>query len=96
MVKGLPTLIDHIPPRGSCIIGKHQRHRFPITFYRARDHVDIVHTCLCGRMQIESIHGNFYFLTLIDDFSKNVWVYFIKHKFESFTRFKEFKSNIEK
>jgi transposase InsO family protein len=47
-------------------------------------------------MQNESIGGSFYFATFIDDFSRKVWVYFLKHKYETFTRFKEFKVEEEK
>ena len=47
-------------------------------------------------MKKQSIGGSFYFLTFIDDFSKNVWVYFLKQKSETFTRFKEFKAEAEK
>ena len=47
-------------------------------------------------MQIQSIGGSFYFLTFIDDFSRKVWVYFLKHKSDTFTYFKEFKAEAEK
>ena len=47
-------------------------------------------------MQNQSIGGSFYFLTFIDDFSKKVWVYFLKHKSYTFTYFKEFKVEAEK
>lgn len=35
-------------------------------------------------------------LTFIDDYSRNVWVYFLKHKNEVFDWFKKFKTLIEK
>jgi transposase InsO family protein len=47
-------------------------------------------------MQNQSIGGSFYFLTFIDDFSRKVWVYFLKHKSETFARFNEFKVEEEK
>ena len=47
-------------------------------------------------MQNQSIGGSFYFLTFIDDFSRKVWVYFLKHKSDTFTYFKEFKAEAEK
>ena len=34
-------------------------------------------------------------VTYIDDFSRYVWVYFMKEKSEAFTKFKEFKEKIE-
>jgi transposase InsO family protein len=48
---------------------------------------------LCKINQLVEV---FYFLTFIDDFSRKVWVYFLIHKSETFTRFKEFKVEIEK
>ena len=47
-------------------------------------------------MQIQSIGGRFYFLTFIDDFSRKVWVHFLKHKSDTFTYFKEFMAEAEK
>lgn len=35
-------------------------------------------------------------LTFIDDYNKMTWVYFIRSKLETFSRFKEFKAMIEK
>ncbi|KAL0355865.1 UNVERIFIED_CONTAM: hypothetical protein Sradi_4033400, partial [Sesamum radiatum] len=34
-------------------------------------------------------------MTFIDDFSKYVWVYFMKNKSEPLTKFKEFKKSVE-
>jgi len=34
-------------------------------------------------------------VTFIDDFSRYVWVYFMKEKSETFTKFKEFKEKTE-
>ena len=47
-------------------------------------------------MQTQSIGGSFYFLTFIDDFSRKTWIYFLRHKSETFSKFKEFKALIEK
>ena len=35
-------------------------------------------------------------MTFIDDFCRKVWVYFLKHKLDTFTYFKEFKAEGEK
>jgi len=36
-----------------------------------------------------------YYVSFIDDFSRNTWIYFIKKKSEVFDRFKEFKALVE-
>jgi len=35
-------------------------------------------------------------LTFIDDYSRNVWLYFLKHKYDVFDQFEKFKALIEK
>jgi DUF971 family protein len=47
-------------------------------------------------MIIHVIGGYTYFITFIDDHSSYTYVYLIKHKSESFERFKEFINKIEK
>jgi transposase InsO family protein len=47
-------------------------------------------------VKIESICGSFYFLTFIDDFSRKIWIYFLRHKSETFAKFKEFKVEAKK
>ena len=46
-------------------------------------------------MQTKSIGGRFYFLTFIVEFSRKIWIYFLRHKSETFS-FKEFKAEAEK
>ena len=40
--------------------------------------------------------GTAYILTIIDDFSRKVWVFFLKHKSYVFSTFKDWKTVIEK
>ena len=42
-----------------------------------------------------SIGGYKYFLTFIDDFTRNTWVYFLKHKYDAFSCFQQFKALME-
>ena len=36
-----------------------------------------------------------YYVSFIDEFSRNTWIYFLKKKSEVFDRFKEFKALVE-
>jgi hypothetical protein len=36
-----------------------------------------------------------YYVSFIDDFLSNTWIYFLKNKFEFFDRIKEFKALVE-
>nr|GEU72658.1 retrotransposon protein, putative, Ty1-copia subclass [Tanacetum cinerariifolium] len=53
-------------------------------------------TTIIGPSQEESLGGARYMLTIIDDYSRRVWPYFLKHKSQAFTRFKEWKVMVEK
>ena len=55
-----------------------------------------MHADLCGPMQTPSLDNNRYFVVFVDDFSRFVWVYFVKEKSECFVVFKRFKSYAEK
>ena len=90
MVKGLPVIHEQSSTCEDCIIGKHYRDSFPTSTSQAKEHLELVHTYLRGPMQTQSIGGSFYFLTFIDDFSRKIWIYFLKNKSETFSSFKEF------
>ena len=42
-----------------------------------------------------SLSGYAYYVYFIDDFSRKTWIYFMKNKYEVFSKFKEFKALIE-
>jgi transposase InsO family protein len=46
-------------------------------------------------VRIASQGGQVYFLTFIDDFSRKVWVYLMRHKSETFAKFKLWKAEVE-
>ena len=48
-----------------------------------------------GPSPIASIGGVRYYVTFIDDFSRKVWIYFLKQKSEVFQKFKEWKTMVE-
>lgn len=62
---------------------------------RAHDVLGLVHTDLCGPFEVPSISGSKYMLTFIDDFTRKVFVYFLKRKSEVTDKFLEFKEFVE-
>ena len=48
-----------------------------------------------GPMHIPSLGRSMYYVSFIDDFSRNMWIYFLWNKYEVFAKFKEFKALIE-
>ena len=72
MVRGLPPMEASLSPCESCIFAKHHREIFPKgVSYRENVPLEIVHLDICGPMKTPSLGGSTYFLTFIDDFSRN-------------------------
>ncbi len=77
----------------TCNIDKHQRNVFPKDeMIRASKLLELVHSDVCGPMKTPSHGGARYFVTFIDDFSKNNYVYFLKTKGKVFDKFKAYKA----
>jgi len=51
--------------------------------------LELVHTDIWGKASGPSLRGSMHFVTFIDDSSKKVWVYFLKHKSDVFNVFKK-------
>ena len=61
---------------------------------RATDLLEITHTDVCGPMNVEARGEYRYFLTFTDDLSRYGYIYLMKHKSETFEKFKEFQSEV--
>ena len=58
--------------------------------------LEVIYSDVCGPIQVDSIGGNKYFVTFIDDFSRKLWTYLIKKKSEVIEVFSKFKSMVER
>ena len=54
-----------------------------------------MHSDVFGPVKVPSQGNSMYYVSFIDDFSRNTWIYFLKKKSEVFDRFKEFKALVE-
>lgn len=54
--------------------------------------LDLVHTDLCGPTRVRSMQGDKYFMLLIDDYSRMMWVTFLREKSKALKKFKIFKA----
>lgn len=79
----------------TCIEGKMSRLPFKNIGTRASEVLQLIHTDICGPMENTSIGGAKYYITFIDDYSRKVYVYFMKNKSEAFEKFKQFKNLVE-
>ena len=76
-----------------CIEGKMHRKTFkPVGEIRSSRKLQLVHSDVCGPMHTESLGGQKYFVTFIDDYSRCCAVYFLMHKSEVLEKFKEFEA----
>lgn len=79
-----------------CVFGKQRRVAFGTAVHKTKGTLDYIHSNLWGPSRVPSLGGGRYMLTLIDDFSRKVWVFILKHKNEVFVKFKQWKALIEK
>ncbi|WP_238336988.1 hypothetical protein, partial [Mannheimia haemolytica] len=57
--------------------------------------LELVHSDAFEPVKVPSMGKSVYYVSFIDDFSRNTWIYFLKKKYEVFDRFKEFKALVE-
>jgi hypothetical protein len=77
MVNGLPYIKNDDEVCEGCIFGKQHKESFSNINWKATEHLASVHSDLCVPMETMSFGKAHYFLTFIDDFSRNTWVYFL-------------------
>ena len=96
MVVGLPK-INALSFCGGCVYGKQNRPSFLAgKAWRATNCLELVHADLCGPIAVESFSESRYFLLFTDDYNHVSWIYFLKHKSETFENFEKFKAFVEK
>ena len=78
-----------------CVFGKQNKVQFKIATHKTEEILDYVHTDVWGPVQISLLGGSVYFFSFIDDYSRKVWVYFLRHKSETFVKFKLWKAKVE-
>ena len=78
-----------------CVLGKNIKKSFPTSNSRSKGILDLIHSDVCGPMSSPSLNGCLYYVISIDDFSRKTWIYFLKAKNETFSKFLEFRAMIE-
>ncbi len=79
----------------NCVYGKQNQVSFPSGGKRTKQILELVHSDVFGPVKVPSLSKFVYYVSFIDDFSRNTWIYFLKKKSEVFDRFKEFKALVE-
>ena len=76
-------------------MGKMTKTPFSGTMERANDLLEIIHIDVCSLMSVEARGRYRYFLTFTDGLRRYGYIYLMKHKSETFEKFKEFQSEVE-
>jgi len=66
-----------------CLKAKQIRLAFTVSEHKALMNFDLVHYDIWGTYSVKSFYGASYFLTMLDDASRCVWVYLMKEKSEA-------------
>jgi hypothetical protein len=77
------------------IYGKQNQVIFPSSATREKGILDLIHIDVFGPVSVPSLGKSVYYVSFIDDFSRNTWIYFLRKKSEVFDKFKEFKVLVE-
>ena len=69
--------------------------KFSTGIHNSKRPLEYVHADLWGSHKVGTHSGKHYFLSIIDDYSRYVWVYLLKTKNECLPKFKEWKIEVE-
>lgn len=96
MAHGIPEITQPLKKCEGCLMSKQTRQPFPLqAMGSSRKKLEIVHADICGPITPTTSGGNRYFLLFVDDYSRKMWVYFLKEKSGAFEMFKKFKALVE-
>jgi transposase InsO family protein len=84
MVRGLPEIGHADQLCDACLVGKQRRAPFPqAAKFRARERLELVHADICGPITPATPGGKRYFLLMVDDVSRFMWLVLLSTKDEA-------------
>lgn len=97
MAYGVPSIVHPKDVCDGCLMSKQTRKSFPHqSNFTAKSVLELVHLDLCGPISPSTPGGKNYFMLLVDDFSRMMWIYLLRTKNEALSCFKKFKVFVEK
>ena len=88
--------VGTLPVCESCLEGKMTKRPFSAKRTRAKEPLQLVHSDVCGPLNVQARGGYEYFISFIDDYSRYGYIYLMRRKSEAFEKFKEFRAEAEK
>ena len=76
------------------VYGKQHRVSFKTGSHTSKGVLDYIHLDVWGLVSVSSHSGAQYFVSFIDDYSRKVWIYFMKHNSDVFGIFKSGKHRL--
>jgi len=74
-----------------CILGKAKRLEFATIVHHSKGTLECIYSDVWGPTRVPSHNRARFFLSIVDGFSKKVWIYRLKQNSEAFEKFKEWK-----
>jgi len=97
LVRGLPLLSQVEQICDACLVGKQRRAPFPQKAQgRSTEVLQLVHGDLCGPITPPTPSGNRYFLLMVDDYSRYMWVALLPSKDEAASAIKRIQAAAER
>jgi len=91
-----PSLtFDHNATCDICHFAKQKKFPFTSTLFVASSKFELLHFDIWGPLSATSVHNHRYFLTILDDYTRFVWIVLLKSKSEVSQHVKNFISLIE-
>ncbi|KAD0657028.1 hypothetical protein E3N88_43918 [Mikania micrantha] len=96
LAKGIPKVEHKSQVCEACLVGKQKQLPFPPhAKFQANQPLELIHADLCGPISPSTLVGNKYFLLLVDDYSRYMWIHKLKSKDQAPDAFKTFKQAAE-
>jgi transposase InsO family protein len=89
-----PLAKVNLPTCEHCLAGKSTRKPFGKGIWTTVP-LELIHSNVCGPMNVRARHGASYFITFIDDFTRYDHVYLVSHKSEALDCFRRFMNLVE-
>lgn len=86
---------NHDFPCSSCLKAKCHKLPFTDSETTCKELLEIVHTDLWGPAPLKSSNGFIYYVAFVDEYSKYVWLFLLKHKSDVYSAFIQFKNLAE-
>ena len=80
----------------SCLEGKMTKRSFSAKGVLATIPLELVHTDVCGPINVQARGGYEYFITFTNDYSRYSYIYLIRHKSEALEKFREYRAETKK